>query len=412
MFTHLYGLCSHAFVARFGRTKVVDNQENPNFFNEAFEIPIPKSIVEGGKTPVVTFHVWDWDVDGAGDFLGEAVFNVTDNDLELEAADTEENIMLSTMTLRLMDPLSKKVPLQPPSFNVSETTEMHRSKEAARLVPRAISRSHSEAEKLIEEATQDVESSSGVLYTCFFFIVIYFVVTWVFVTHVLNEEMTMGSDTDEKEIIIIPGTLDAIYFAVVTFSTVGYGDFKPGTKNGKIFSIFHTFSGVALIGSGFTILLNTLMKRELARVEKLQQQEETDAENSIMDNAGESERKSKRHLLSTEGTNDDTLHAEEKRIAVEKEKLDNEDRGDKRRANVSLLIMWLVCVFLLCLGGGVVGYYESNSSLNAGELGPDWDWIDSIYWVMATATSVGYERERRERGLTSASMTRLRYSRR
>lgn len=48
--------------------------------------------------------------------------------------------------------------------------------------------------------------------------------------------------------------LDALYFTVITLTTVGYGDFSPKTDAGKIFTIFYIFVGIGLL-SGFLILL-------------------------------------------------------------------------------------------------------------------------------------------------------------
>ncbi|WP_397539051.1 potassium channel family protein [Rummeliibacillus pycnus] len=44
--------------------------------------------------------------------------------------------------------------------------------------------------------------------------------------------------------------IDALYFSVVTLTTVGYGDFSPQTDFGKIFTIFYIFIGIGLI-AGF-----------------------------------------------------------------------------------------------------------------------------------------------------------------
>lgn len=48
--------------------------------------------------------------------------------------------------------------------------------------------------------------------------------------------------------------LDALYFSVITLTTVGYGDFAPKTDAGKIFTIVYIFVGLGLISS-FVILL-------------------------------------------------------------------------------------------------------------------------------------------------------------
>ena len=33
--------------------------------------------------------------------------------------------------------------------------------------------------------------------------------------------------------------IDALYFSVITLTTVGYGDFSPQTSGGKLFTIFY-----------------------------------------------------------------------------------------------------------------------------------------------------------------------------
>ena len=48
--------------------------------------------------------------------------------------------------------------------------------------------------------------------------------------------------------------LDALYFTIITLTTVGYGDFAPQTDTGKIFTMVYIFVGISLI-SGFIILL-------------------------------------------------------------------------------------------------------------------------------------------------------------
>jgi voltage-gated potassium channel len=48
--------------------------------------------------------------------------------------------------------------------------------------------------------------------------------------------------------------VDAIYFSVVTLTTVGFGDFAPQTDGGKIFTIFYIIIGIGIILS----FINTL----------------------------------------------------------------------------------------------------------------------------------------------------------
>ncbi|CAM3810661.1 potassium channel family protein [Alkalicoccus chagannorensis] len=41
--------------------------------------------------------------------------------------------------------------------------------------------------------------------------------------------------------------VDALYFSVMTLTTVGYGDFTPQTDFGKIFTIVYTLAGIGII---------------------------------------------------------------------------------------------------------------------------------------------------------------------
>jgi hypothetical protein len=43
------------------------------------------------------------------------------------------------------------------------------------------------------------------------------------------------------------GWLDSIYFVVITFTTIGYGDFAPTTPLTKLITIFVALNGVAVL---------------------------------------------------------------------------------------------------------------------------------------------------------------------
>jgi hypothetical protein len=55
--------------------------------------------------------------------------------------------------------------------------------------------------------------------------------------------------------------LDALYFSVITLTTVGYGDFSPQTPLGKIFTMIYILAGLGLLAAFVTTIANIAFKR-------------------------------------------------------------------------------------------------------------------------------------------------------
>jgi voltage-gated potassium channel len=56
--------------------------------------------------------------------------------------------------------------------------------------------------------------------------------------------------------------LDAVYFAVVTIATVGYGDLAPHTTLGKIFTIGYIVSGIGIFVAAITALAQATLQAD------------------------------------------------------------------------------------------------------------------------------------------------------
>jgi len=54
---------------------------------------------------------------------------------------------------------------------------------------------------------------------------------------------------------------DALYFAVTTFTTVGFGDFVPSTELSKAFTIAYILTGISIVASCLGILIAQLQSR-------------------------------------------------------------------------------------------------------------------------------------------------------
>jgi hypothetical protein len=53
--------------------------------------------------------------------------------------------------------------------------------------------------------------------------------------------------------------IDSLYFCVITLATVGFGDFAPETRIGKLFTIFYLFLGIGTL----LALINAVTARSL-----------------------------------------------------------------------------------------------------------------------------------------------------
>jgi len=63
--------------------------------------------------------------------------------------------------------------------------------------------------------------------------------------------------------------VDALYFSIITLTTIGYGDFSPQTTEGKLFTIFYIILGVGMILSFInTVYLHFKKEREEEREKK------------------------------------------------------------------------------------------------------------------------------------------------
>jgi potassium channel subfamily K len=129
---------------------------------------------------------------------------------------------------------------------------------------------------------------------------------------------------------------DSVYFAVVTFSTVGYGDIVPSTDGAKLFSCIFALMGIGIIGIALGFIGQNLVQAQVVALQRSQRKKED---------------------IKAETSN-----------------------GLLKSLPLLRNVMLFVCpiAVMTLFGSVVVGSYEK------------WNWIDSIYWCVMTGTSVGY----------------------
>jgi voltage-gated potassium channel Kch len=57
--------------------------------------------------------------------------------------------------------------------------------------------------------------------------------------------------------------VDALYFAVITLTTVGYGDIFPVTDAGKLFTVAYVVIGIGIIATFAKLLLKSAFSRRI-----------------------------------------------------------------------------------------------------------------------------------------------------
>lgn len=63
----------------------------------------------------------------------------------------------------------------------------------------------------------------------------------------LAAAIAIGSGTVFYHYVEALNWIDALYFSVVTLTTVGYGDFSPQTNLGKLFTVFYILNGIGIM---------------------------------------------------------------------------------------------------------------------------------------------------------------------
>ena len=151
--------------------------------------------------------------------------------------------------------------------------------------------------------------------------------------------------------------IDSLYFSIVTFSTVGYGDLTPTNDLSRLFTALYALIGVSCLGIALGILGSNLMESE-ARAKEL------------------AKHMSRGHVM--------TLFSAEDSDHVTHHKATNETTIDSKRSSCRReLAKFLIPTFVLMCGAFVfVLEMEKDND--------KWTVPSTLYYLIITATTIGY----------------------
>ena len=178
---------------------------------------------------------------------------------------------------------------------------------------------------------------------------------------------------------------DALYFAVVTFTTVGYGDLCPTTDAGKLFAIFFSFAGISIVGALLGYIGGSIIEAERAAIRKTR----AVARAAVMELFDPTKKRAKRSGCSKKDCAEDESSAESR--------VSNAFAGETNGSSTSTAnnsgLGTLRRIFLGLFRGFTDTYYILVPFLAlAAIIGKHegWSIITSMYYAMATATTVGW----------------------
>ena len=180
--------------------------------------------------------------------------------------------------------------------------------------------------------------------------------------------------------------IDSMYFAVVTFTTIGYGDFSPTTTGGRLFCVLFALGGVAVLAIALGVVGHKIVESQVSSISKAETKFVDDMSKAFQKKITASQRQkayAKRSGSGGSGSSFSYLND-----------VDQIGYSIRRRAKAIkspwhstleslkkfgiMLGTYVPALTPLFLGAFVVAHYEG------------WTWSDAIYYCVVTTTSIGY----------------------
>jgi potassium channel subfamily K len=180
--------------------------------------------------------------------------------------------------------------------------------------------------------------------------------------------------------------IDSMYFAVVTFTTTGYGDISPSTASGKLFCVLFALSGVAVLAIALGVVGSKIVEAEVLSISAAEAEIVKDV-SAVFHRASKLEKQkgfADSHRKNSQDSSsfsyltdyDDPTQSFRDRFDA----IVHPCLGTRRWCTMFLGMMarYLPALAPLFLGSFIIGHYEG------------WNWEDTIYYCVVTTTTIGY----------------------
>mmetsp|Transcript_26161 Transcript_26161/g.38971 ORF Transcript_26161/g.38971 Transcript_26161/m.38971 type:complete len:646 (-) Transcript_26161:105-2042(-) len=411
---HWFGVVGSPFVlffwngAEIGRTCPLKSTQNPVWHDECFEIPVESNdrsdnVLNG----TLSFQVWHMGVSYVGEFLGQTAMSIESLRTETKLQVFERRLCgfkeagpidryevtrkrLTQKKIQSLDGGDIGVKLNRVRRLIT-TVRINRAEKFGGLMEKPNRRVEEQQSykvhnpepyrrrRCLNDAQQDQDLgwSDSTLMKAFALVCGYLVIGIIGFSFVF-EQWTIR---------------DSLYFSVVTFTTVGYGDVKPKSDGAKLFSCAFALAGIGIIGIALGYIGQNIVQAQMLspiRPQRKLKQSEVGRSSSGSDleadgnNFGDEEEDEDIVFCSSGAPHD---------LAINDHYIPNESRAsyvmnstvrsllfsppDSHPIRQSFATIFPIITMIL-LGSTVVGHAEG------------WNWIDSLYWCISTGTSVGY----------------------
>jgi len=159
--------------------------------------------------------------------------------------------------------------------------------------------------------------------------------------------------------------VDSIYFAVVMFTTIGYGDMSPSTQASQLFTIFFALYGIVILGLFLGIIGEVLVEAQQGAVKAVRER----AQKRMME------------MFSHENDNDNDARAGDSAIVEREEDVNEEEENVENHLCIDIykaLVRMAPILSSVVVVALLIGHAEG------------WTIITSLYYCVITSTTVGF----------------------